>query len=211
MHQASTKSFPTSGIESNPGPQTFFLPRVFQVLGICHAFLNEDMKPHSIASEALTGAVPTRQHTAWMWDVLQCPAAGLHGKSVDTSFSAHILIHEHSRTPPTSSPGLLSRASRLGNRPNRSPSRDTTRLELVAVCRSDLDDAYTPPRHAELRLRQPAYQSTFYHGRSLARFWPHCQIGALTTGKRVSCIQATLGCGLQLPHCSPHKTPTLQP
>jgi hypothetical protein len=50
MGLVSTKTFPLSGIESNLGNQTFFLPRVFQVLGIWHAL---SQRGHETAQHSL--------------------------------------------------------------------------------------------------------------------------------------------------------------
>lgn len=98
--------------------------------------------------------------------MVQCPTSTDNQSAL---LPCAILIHEHSRTPQTSSSGL-SRASRLGN-------------QLIAVhhvtqhacnswpCVGVIGTTLTPPtRHAGLRLRQPAYLSSFITGADL-RFW----------------------------------------
>jgi hypothetical protein len=65
--------------------------------------------------------------------------------------------------------GPLACALRRRNPINCTLSRDTTRLQLVASV--GVMRTLTPPRHAESRLRQLAYLSSFITGAYLEKFW----------------------------------------
>ncbi|KAH9990445.1 hypothetical protein BJV77DRAFT_616793 [Russula vinacea] len=211
------RRFPTSGIESNLGHQ-IFLPSVFRyTVGIWMPCLTEDMKLHCIASDWCGSC--THRAASHSWHVAlaapQHPMADMHGISVVSSSLHHFgpVFDEHSHSPLTSSrhPRLLPRASPT----NRSPSRDATRLQLVAVSEC-FGTTLTPPN----AMRNCAFDSLHYLSSFIAgylpRFWAPCQIGALTTRLRVSCggpaFKTTLGVWFSSDHIvSPHKTPTLLP
>lgn len=79
---------------------------------------------------------------------------------------------------------------------NRTLSRDTTRLQLVAgvgVMRT-----LTTPRHAELRLRQLAYLSGFITGAYLERFWAPLPDRVVDNNIVSRALKTTLVCGLHL-------------
>jgi hypothetical protein len=118
------------------------------------------------------------------------PVPDRHGQSVDPSSQRR----SDPRTFPHATDVVVWAFARFasGKSPNRTTSRDTTRLQLVAVCRSDWDDAYTPQSHEELRLRQPAYLSSFITGADLRGSGPLSD-RALTTRQRVSWIEIHFG------------------
>ena len=138
----------------------------------------------------------------------QCPTAGLHGKSVVSSslpFS-DLVGDEHSPHATDVAPCGF---ARFGCDPtNRSTSRDKTRLQLVAVCRSDWGRRLHPHAMRSCALDNLHYLSSFVTG---AKVLAPCQIGALTT---TACLLRSkpLWCVLFIrPHSSPHKTPTVLP